>query len=128
MIVSIVDHGGARRSTNATAASVERAAQHEDDRQPGEKCGDATHAKRRRALAEPSDDRAHDRVDGGCAREQEPDLGRGHAVRLQLERHEQVDATADEADEHDDRDAGEDELVPAHDVEDLAQGLRGARP
>ena len=74
MIVSIVDHGGARRRTKATAASVELLPQHEHDRHAGEQRGDPADAEGRRALAEPSDDRAHDRVDGRGGGEQEPDL------------------------------------------------------
>ncbi len=125
MIVSIVDQGGARSSTNATAATVDGLLRTRTIDTPDEQRRDPSDAERGRALTEASNDRAHHRVDGGGDGEEKTDLGRGHAVRLQLQRDEQVHTAADETDEHDDRDAGEDELVTPHHTEDLSQRLSG---
>jgi hypothetical protein len=100
------------------------AAEHEHDRHASEERGDPADAEGGRALAETGDDRAYDRVHGRGDGEQEPDLPGRHAVRLQLQRDEQVDATADEADQDDDRDARQHELVSPDDAQDVAQRLR----
>ena len=95
----------------------------EHDRQSGEQRRVPTDAKRRGPRAEPGDDRAHDRVHGRRGREEQSDLRGADAVLAQLQRDEKVDRASHEADEHDDRDPREHELVGPSEPEHVGKTL-----
>ena len=99
--------------------------ENEDDREPGEERRDSTDPQRRRALPQPGDGRARDRVDRRRSREEQPDLPGRDVVLAELQRHEQVDAAADDPDQHDDPDRRQHELVAPCSAHDLAQRLPG---
>ena len=130
MIVSIVDHGGARRRTKATAATVEALAEHEHDRHAGEEGGDpagcggwpSAHRAGRPSRSLPCTCRR--------ATEKKNRSRISRLIRLfvfQLDRDEQVDAAADEADQDDDRDARQHELVAGRRAERRAATARRRR-
>ena len=99
MIVSIVDHGGARRRTKATAATVEVLLSTSTIVMPVRSAA----IPPTRRVAERSPSRATialTTVYTAEATENRRPISPGrHAVRLELQRDEQIDAAADEADQ-----------------------------